>query len=127
MCPRDKAATPGSLSDRGLTRLIRMPSLKIVSAVCVTLVAWAWLDHINPAFPITDDGVRDQLLARDCVELGRCRLIGASASVTGFHHGAAWIDLLAAVRLLGGGTVAARRSVLWLLALSVGTLFVTVW
>src|SRR5437870_365383 len=97
----------------------------ILLTIGVVGVAFAWLNHVNPVFPIWNDGVRDQLLARDCVELGHCRLIGATASVPGFYQGAVWIDLLVAVRLLGGDTAAARTVVLALLALGVGTLFLT--
>ncbi len=88
---------------------------------------FAWLNHINPPFPVTDDGVRDQLLVRDCTELGRCHLIGAPASLSGFHQGAAWLDLLIAVDLLGGDTSTERMVVLAFLAAGVATLFVVVW
>ncbi len=99
----------------------------ILPAVGIALAAFIWLNHLNPAFPITDDGVRDQLLMRDCTELGHCHLIGASTSVSGFHQGAAWLDLLIAVRMLGGDTSTQRTVVLALLALAVATLFVVVW
>ena len=99
----------------------------ILGAVAVGLVAFAWLDHVNPPPFMTDDGIRDQLLVRDCVELGRCHLIGASASLRGFFHGAVWLELLTAVRLLGGDISSQRTVVLALLALTVGTLFVVVW
>ena len=96
-------------------------------AVGVTAVALAWLNHIHPEFLLTDDGVRDQLLARDCVELGHCYLIGAPTSVPGVSQGAVWVQLLTAVRLCGGDEATARIVVLALMALSVGTLFLTVW
>ena len=91
------------------------------------VVAFLWLNHINPEFPINDDGIRDQLMARDCVELGRCFLIGPPTSVHGFHQGAVWLDLLIAIRLLGGNEATARTVVLVLLATGVGTLFLLVW
>jgi hypothetical protein len=99
----------------------------ILPAIAIALAAFAWLNHVNPPFPITDDAVRDQLLARDCTDLGHCHLIGASTSVRGFHQGAVWLDLLIAVRLLGGDTASQRTVVLALLALSVATLFLVAW
>lgn len=96
-------------------------------AIVLGLLAFAWLDRIHPPFPITDDGIRDQLLARDCTDLGRCHMIGANASVPGFHHGPVWLDLLAGVRLLGGDTAEQRTVVIALMALSVVTLFIVVW
>jgi hypothetical protein len=99
----------------------------ILGAIAVALVAFAWLDHVNPPPFMNDDGIRDQLLVRDCIELGRCHLIGASASLRGFSHGAVWIELLTAVRLLGGDIASQRTVVPALLALTVGTLFVVVW
>ncbi len=98
----------------------------IALSIGVALAAFAWLNHLNPVFLISDDGVRDQLLVRDCADLGHCHLVGAPASFGGFHHGAAWLDLLIAVRLLGGDTAAERIVVLALSALSVATLFVVV-
>jgi len=106
----------------------RRPSpAAIVVCLGITLAAYAWLDHVNPPFAVTDDGVRDQLLARDCVELGDCHLIGAPTSVRGIHQGAAWIDLLVAVRFAGGTEATARAVVLGLLALSIGTLCLVIW
>ncbi len=99
----------------------------IFLALAVTLCGFVWLNRINPAFRVTDDAVRDQLLARDCTDLGDCHLIGATASVPGFHQGAVWLDLLIGVRLLGGSTSTERMLVLSLLALSAGTVFVVVW
>jgi hypothetical protein len=86
-----------------------------------------WLNHSNPPFLMNDDSIRDQLLVRDCTELGRCHLIGAPTSVPGVHQGAVWLDLLIAVRLLGGDTATERTVVLALLAASVATLFIVVW
>jgi hypothetical protein len=99
----------------------------ILPALVVGLLAFAWLNHIHPPFAITDDGIRDQLLARDCTDLGRCHMIGANASVPGFHHGPVWLDLLAGVRVLGGDTTSQRTVVIVLMALSAFTLFVVVW
>jgi hypothetical protein len=86
--------------------------------------------HFDRVFPLDDlggDPVRDQLMARDCTELGRCYLSGADTSFRDLYHGAAWVDLIIAVRLLGGDVDAVRRTVLVLLAVSVATLFVVVW
>jgi hypothetical protein len=96
-------------------------------AIGVGLIAFVWLQHVNPPFQVTDDGIRDQLLARDCTDLGRCHMVGASTSLPGFHQGAVWLDLLIAVRLFGGDVADERTVVLGLLALSVATLFVVLW
>jgi len=99
----------------------------ILPAIGVTIAAFLWLNHVNPAFRVTEDGIRDQLLARDCTDLNQCHLIGAGTSLNQFHQGAVWLDLLIAVRLLGGDTATARTVVLALLALAVGTLCVVVY
>jgi len=99
----------------------------LLVSVALWAAAFACLNHVNPKFTITDDGVRDQLLARDCVELGRCHTVGPAASVPGFFQGAAWVDLLVAVRLAGGDEAAARTVVLVLLTLAVAILFQTLW
>lgn len=101
--------------------------LPLVAAVAVAGIAYAWLDHINPEFAVTDDAIRDQLLVRDCVELGHCYFIGAPTSVPGVHQGAVWLDLLTAVRLAGGDPATGRTVVLALLAVAIGTQFVVVW
>src|SRR5262245_10858040 len=74
----------------------------LIVALMVALAVFAWLSRVNPEVSLTDDGLRDQLLARDCTDLGRCHLLGAPTSVSGFHQGAVWLDMLIAVRLLGG-------------------------
>jgi hypothetical protein len=100
----------------------------ILLGMVLSALAFAWLSRVNPFSPfINDDSVRDELLARDCVELGYCHLIGPVTSVSGIHQGAAWTDLLVAVRLVGGGEHASYVVVLVLLALAAGTLFVSVW
>jgi hypothetical protein len=86
-----------------------------------------WLDLVNPPFVPYDDGIRDQLMARDCTDLGRCHRIGAPASVRNLFQGAVWIDLLVAARLLGGDTSTERTVVFVLLGLSVATAFIVVW
>jgi hypothetical protein len=114
-------------SGRSTTATPRRFFMPTLVAVGVSLLAFAWLSHINPEFPITDDGVRDQLMARDCVELGCCSLIGPATSVPGFYQGAVWLDVLIAVRLAGGNEATARTVVLSLLAAGIGTVFVIVW
>jgi hypothetical protein len=47
-----------------LARPWRVP-VPILLSVAVAVIAFAWLNHVNPEFSVTDDGVRDQLMARD--------------------------------------------------------------
>jgi hypothetical protein len=109
---------------RRIQKLWRSPILYGVALIVVAFF------HFHRVFPPTDlggDPVRDQLMARDCTELGRCYLSGADASFPNLYHGAVWIDLIVAVRVLGGDFDAQRCVVLALLAISVGTFFVVVW
>src|SRR5262245_15854140 len=99
----------------------------LVLGMCVALLAFTWLSQLYPPAPLSDDGIRDQLSARDCIDLGRCHLIGPPSSVAGFYHGSVWLDLLIAVRLLGGDVAAERNVVIALLAVSIATVFVVVW
>lgn len=100
----------------------------LLPAVAVGVLAFLWLGRLNPpVFPINDDAIRDQLLVRDCTDLGFCHLLGALSSFGDLYHGAVWIHLLTAVRLLGGDLAAQRIVVLACLALSVSTLFIVVW
>ena len=101
--------------------------MPILLGIAVGFAAFVWLDRLNPPYAVTDDGVRDQLLARDCTDLDRCHLMGAATSLAGFQQGAVWLDLLIAVRMLGGVRRGQRTVVLALLASSVATLFVVVW
>lgn len=101
--------------------------LPIVPAFAIAFVAFAWLDRLNAPVHLSEDAVRDQLLARDCTDLGRCHLIGEAASLRGFYQGVLWPDLLIAVRLLGGDTPTERAVVLALMAVSAATVFVVVW
>src|SRR4029079_8308433 len=81
-------------------------------------------------FPIHGDAVRDQLLVRDCIDLGRCHLLGAPSSIRGpfyIFHGAVWLELLTAVRLLGGDTTTQVTVVLALNALAAALTFIVVW
>ena len=99
----------------------------ILPAIVVGLASFAWLDHVNPAFVAWDDGIRDQLMARDCTDLGHCHQIGAPASVRNLFQGAVWIDFLVAGRLLGSDTSTERTMVFLLLGLSAATTFIVVW
>lgn len=99
----------------------------ILLAIVVGVAAFIWLNRLNPPYAVTDDGVRDQLLARDCIDLGRCHLMGPATSVAGFQQGAVWLDLVIAVRMLGGDVAMQRTVVIALLAVGVATLFVVVW
>jgi hypothetical protein len=91
--------------------------------VAVTLAAWAVFSYASPHTPVTTDATRDQLLVRDCLELGACHTAGAPTSVSGVRQGAGWIDLLALLRLVGLDVAGERRAVLLLNGLAVGTMF----
>jgi hypothetical protein len=98
-----------------------------LAAIAVGLAAFAWLGQLNSTVFLTEDSIRDQLLARDCTDLGQCHLIGAGTSLPGFQQGAVWLELLTATRLLGGDTTSEKTVVLALLGLSAATLFLVVW
>src|SRR5438067_12704611 len=85
------------------------------------MIGFSWLNHLNPPVLLSDDSIRNQLLARDCTDLGRCHLVGEAASLRGFYQGVLWPDLLIAVRLVGGDTTTERVVVLALMAASVTT------
>ena len=68
------AAESGGSTTAARLRHVLAP---LALGIGVAALAFVWLNHINPEFSITDDGVRDQLMARDCVERGRCALIGS--------------------------------------------------
>ena len=94
------------------------------------LCTFAWLNGVIGPFPIHGDAVRDQLLVRDCIDLGRCHLLGAPSSIRGpfyIFHGAVWLELLTAVRLLGGDTTTQVTVVLALNALAAALTFIVVW
>ena len=76
------------LVDADTTARRRRRLAPILPAVGVALAAFLWLNHYNPPFVMNDDSIRDQLLVRDCTDLGRCHLIGAPTSVPGVHQGA---------------------------------------
>lgn len=123
----ERRAQPDDVSATAVVSRER-PVLPVLLAALVGIMAFVWFDRLNPrVFPINDDPIRDQLMARDCVELNACHLLGARSSFGDLFHGAVWIDLLAAVRLAGGGLPAQRVMVLAALALSVATLFMVVW
>ena len=99
----------------------------IIGFLGLALCTFAWLTWVNPPFPIHGDGIRDQLLVRDCTELGRCHLVGAPASVRGTFQGAVWLDLLTAVRVLGGDIGTQVVVVIALNALAVALTFMVAW
>lgn len=111
----------------GTGRLHGLRLVPLAVALCVAVLGFVALEHLNPHFVITDDGIRDQLLVRDCTDLGRCHLIGAQTSLHGIHQGAVWLDLLAAVRLLGGDSETQRRVTLALMTASLATTCIVVW
>lgn len=114
------ASTPLILDTR------RRRFLAVLPAIAVALSAFVWLSYTEQPALLSDDEVRDQLLARDCTDLGRCHVSGANASYNGLYHGAIWPDVLVAVRLLGGDSSSARTVVFALLGLSAATLFIVV-
>ena len=88
-------------------------------------LAYALLQRLNPESPVVDDNVRDLLMARDCVELDHCHLLGPQTSVPGLFQGAVWPNLLAIGRLLGADARTMLVAVLAALAATVPLLFVT--
>ena len=95
----------------------------ILGFIGVGLCTFVWLARLSTPFPIHGDGIRDQMQVRDCTDLGVCPLAGAPASIGGavrIYQGAAWLDLLAAVRLLGGDTTTQISVVLALDAIATG-------
>ncbi len=98
----------------------------LVGFVVVGICAFLWLSRLAMPFPIHGDGIRDQLLVRDCTELGRCHLFGAPTSIIG-RHGAVWVDILTAVRLLGGDTTTQVALVVTFDVLAAALTFVVVW
>ncbi|MEO6029975.1 MAG: hypothetical protein ABIR79_24170, partial [Candidatus Binatia bacterium] len=94
------------------------------------MCTFAWLARLSTPFPIHGDGIRDQMLVRDCTELGRCHLAGSPASIAGelrVFQGAAWLDLLTAVRILGGDTTTQIAVILALDAIAAAVTFIVVW
>lgn len=62
----------------------------------VVLYAWA-----GPPHPGGDPG-RDLLIARDCVELHQCALVGPKTTVGELHQGVVWHAFIVAVLFMGG-------------------------
>jgi hypothetical protein len=62
--------------------------------------------------PLHEDTARDLLLARDCVDAGRCAMAGPTASFGGLAQGALWIHLLETSRAAGLGIRGVRAIVL---------------
>ncbi len=89
-----------------------------VGAVAFALLAWSF-----PVTPVSADSTLFMLFARDCVDLGQCRMGGEVSSLAQLSQGAAWTDLIVLVRLFGGDADALRRVVLALDALAVALVF----
>lgn len=108
-------------------RAFSRPAAVILCGAAVVVLTFSGLSSIYPEFWATDDGVRDLLLARDCAEQSYCHTVGSPSSLPGFHQGAVWTQVLAAVHVLGGRTEAQRILVLALASVAAGTLFVVVY
>lgn len=93
-----------------------------VVSTCVGGAAIGVLALAASAPVLQADVARDFLLARDCVELGRCHLRGATSAFLGITQGALWVNLIALVTLLGGGVATVQALVITLLGASVGAL-----
>jgi hypothetical protein len=85
----------------------------LLLALSMLLLAW-----LVGAPPLHEDTARDLLLARDCVEQGRCAMSGPQASFDGLVQGALWDHLLEACRASGLGLHGVRYVVLMLEAVS---------
>ncbi len=103
-----------------LERFWRAP---FAPAAVVLAATWAvlWLGH-PPAF-LHSDTHEDLLLARACIEDGRCATAGASTTMPGVEQGALWISLLAVWRAAGLSIAAIQALVFLLAAVSVALLF----
>ncbi len=86
----------------------------------VTLLSLVWLLLLSRTPALIADTVRDLLFARDCSELGRCLTLGAKTTLDGVYQGGAWVQLIAAVELLGGGVRAVQGTIIALQSLSCG-------
>ena len=70
--------------------------LLVLAGTIFSLVAMA-----PDELPVVQDTSRDLVLARRCVEGGRCLAMGASTSVEELHQGAAWMWHVATLQSLG--------------------------
>jgi hypothetical protein len=66
--------------------------------------------------PLHEDTARDLLIARDCVDAGRCAMAGPTASFGGLTQGALWIHALEMSRAAGLGLGGVRAIVLGLVS-----------
>lgn len=94
----------------------------VFAAVTLLSLVWALLFRGTPS--LIADTARDLLFARDCSELGHCLTIGAKTSFSGWYQGGAWLQLVAAVEILGGGVRALQGTVIALEVLSCGLWYV---
>lgn len=84
---------------------LRRPALLALGA---WLAGFAALAALAGDPPLHADTGRDWVLARQCVELGRCSMAGPSASFRGLTHGGLWIHLLSICQAAGLGIAGAR-------------------
>jgi hypothetical protein len=77
--------------------------------------AAAWLLYTRVHAPVHLDTTRDVLIARDCVEGGKCHFEGPLSSFARLAQGATWIHLLEAARWTGA-SVHAIEAIVWGLA-----------
>ncbi|MEM9067169.1 MAG: hypothetical protein AAGE52_01645 [Myxococcota bacterium] len=96
-----------------------LPAIVFVAAFAM-LAGWAEAPH-----PAGDPG-RDLLIARDCVDLGQCHLVGPSTTVGELYQGVVWHTLIAGVLVLGGGLVQVQWMVWALMAAALVVGFVII-
>lgn len=91
-------------------------------AVAIAVCALLYLVPLGFDAPVHLDTARDLLLARDCVDAGRCHFAGPPASIGGLWQGALWIHVLEAARALHL-RAAAVEGVTWLLCAGSAAVF----
>jgi hypothetical protein len=92
-------------------------------AVVIFMLSFVLLALLVGAPPIHEDTARDLLLARDCVDAGRCAMAGPHASFAGLTQGALWGHLLEVCRTLGLALRGSRYVVLALHAASAALVY----
>lgn len=103
-------------------RAVRRPA---VAAALVFALAWALLEMGHPPCPTHGDTHEDLLLARACVEEGRCPTVGVNTRMPGVSQGALWISLLAVLRAVPVSVGAIHSLTFALAAAGVALLFAT--
>jgi hypothetical protein len=101
------------MTDRGAASpAVRIPAwsiaLLVFGASFLLLELW-----VGPP-PLHEDTARDLLIARDCVDAGRCAMSGPTTSFGGLTQGALWIHVLEVSRAAGLGLRGVRAIVLGL-------------